>query len=125
MNVRAVSEEERLRILVDAYRDSNIALLKQLETKKEDISYKIIADTYGYENQVLQLQEEMNELGVAISKFRRIDYDKSDEAYSNLVEELADCSLVIKQITYLLCCEKQVAEIEKYKATREIQRILR
>lgn len=123
--MRMISEEERLGILVDAYRDSNIALLKQLETNKADVGYKIIADTYGYENQALQLQEEMNELGVAISKFRRMDYDKSDEAYSNIVEELADCSLVIKQIKYLLCCEKQVAEIEKYKATREIERILR
>ena len=58
-----------------------------------------IADKLGYEEQSMQLIEEMAELTQAISKYRRYN---DIEKLLNLIEELADVSIVLEQVIYLL-----------------------
>ena len=86
------------------------------ETMDKDT--KLIADHYGYNKQSEMLIEEMAELTKAIMKHKRKEYDVTLPTYENLIEELADTSLVLDQIVYLLQCESKVAEIKRYKAER-------
>ena len=58
-----------------------------------------IADKLGYEEQSMQLIEEMAELTQAISKYRRYD---DNEDLLNLIEELCDVNIVLEQVIYLL-----------------------
>lgn len=64
---------------------------------KDDL--KQIADILGYEEQSMQLIEEMAELTQAINKYRRYEYD---EMRCNIIEEIADVSIVLEQVAYLL-----------------------
>lgn len=56
-----------------------------------------IADHYG-ESQIDILQEECAELIQAVSKFRR----GGDNPISKMLEEMADVSIMIQQVLYLL-----------------------
>lgn len=58
-----------------------------------------IADKLGYEEQSMQLIEEMVELTQAINKYRR--YNNTEELL-NLIEELADVNIVLEQVIYLI-----------------------
>ena len=58
-----------------------------------------IADKLGYEEQSMQLIEEMAELTQAISKYRR--YNDTEELL-DLMEELCDVNIVLEQVIYLL-----------------------
>lgn len=58
-----------------------------------------IADKLGYEEQSMQLIEEMAEVTQAISKYRRYN---NTEKLVNLIEELADVNIVLEQVIYLL-----------------------
>ena len=58
-----------------------------------------IADKLGYEEQSMQLIEEMAELTQAINKYRR--YNDTEELL-NLIEELCDVNIVLEQVIYLL-----------------------
>ena len=58
-----------------------------------------IADKLGYEEQSMQLIEEMAELTHAISKYRRYG---DNEDLLNLIEELCDVNIVLEQVIYLL-----------------------
>ncbi len=82
---------------------------------------KIIADTYGYEPQSRQLIEEMAELTQAINKFWRKDYECDYRKY--LIEELADVSIMLQQIIYLLNSENNVEDIIAEKINRQLKRI--
>lgn len=58
-----------------------------------------IADKLGYEEQSMQLIEEMAELTQAINKYRR--YNDTEELL-NLIEELCDVNIVLEQVIYLI-----------------------
>ena len=58
-----------------------------------------IADKLGYEEQSMQLIEEMAELTQAINKYRR--YNNTEELL-NLIEELCDVKKVLEQVIYLI-----------------------
>lgn len=58
-----------------------------------------IADKLGYEEQSMQLIEEMAELTQAINKLRRYG-TYVDQC--NVIEEIADVSIVLEQVAYLL-----------------------
>lgn len=60
---------------------------------------KEIADTLGYEEQSMQLIEEMAELTQAINKHRRYG---TYETKCNIIEEIADVYIVLAQIEYLV-----------------------
>jgi NTP pyrophosphatase (non-canonical NTP hydrolase) len=72
-----------------------------------------IADHYGLNNQKLKLQEELGELITASAK--------SDA--DHLVEEMADVSIMIEQVVYLLKKESLFAETREKKIGRQIKRI--
>ncbi len=85
-----------------------------------------IADFYGYENQSLQLIEEMAELTTAINHVRRecrrtgcsLEHARS---YDNLLEEIADVKLCLEQILYLL--QVDVNDLIAAKIKRQLKRI--
>lgn len=58
-----------------------------------------IADKLGYEEQSMQLIEEMAELTQAINKYRRYN---DTEKLLNLIEELCDVNIVLEQVIYLI-----------------------
>jgi len=72
-----------------------------------------IADHYGLNNQKLKLQEELGELITAGARNDNIDF----------VEEMADVSIMIEQMVYLLKKESLFAETREKKLDRQIKRI--
>ena len=79
---------------------------------------KRIADHFGYEKQKNMLIEEMAELIQALNKF---DRKKDEEAYENIIEEMADVELTMEQAQYLLAADRQT--IDKMKEEK-IERTL-
>ena len=74
-------------------------------------------DTYGMDNQMKVLQEECGELIVAVSHYQRGRVN----AFDNIVEELADVTIMIKQMLYALdadvpfefYCEKKINRLKE------------
>lgn len=80
---------------------------------------KYIANKYGKESQLRQLQEECAELIVACSKILRM----SDKSINNLIEEIADVRVMIEQIEYLYGIKSLVEDEMIYKVERQLERI--
>lgn len=80
---------------------------------------KYIAEKYGKESQLRQLQEECAELIVASSKILR----NSDKSINNLIEEIADVRVMIEQIEYLYGIKSLVEDEMIYKVERQLERI--
>ncbi len=79
---------------------------------------KHIADHFGYEKQKNLLIEEMAELIQALNKF---DRKKNEEAYENVIEEMADVELMIEQTQYLLAANrKTIDKIKEEKIERTL-----
>ncbi len=100
-------------------------------TNVETIEQKVqrIADYYGFDKQLNQVIEECGELIQAAAKYNRVKgegYDTSinmEVAAENLVEELADVQLVIRQLIYLIDCHDAIVDITEEKANRQLERI--
>lgn len=98
---------------------------------RAEINNKIqkIADRYGYEAQSNQLQEECAELIQAVNKLRRVNGNgqpcqKTEfQAKHNLIEELADVEIMIRQLVYLLDCDVVFEEFMKDKLHRTLMRM--
>ena len=95
---------------------------------------KKIADTYGYDVQSRQLIEEMSELTQAINKYwrkqlecgKRIPFATrpDNEEWRNIVEEIADVQICIKQVKYLLNIQdKDIIPVLEQKLNRQLERI--
>lgn len=95
-------------------------------TNHENISkLKEIADKLGKEEILCQLSEECAELSQACLKYRRamkgLTPKSENEAFDNLVEEIADVLVNIRQLQYLLCgtgISGKIDEIQSYKTDR-------
>ena len=97
-----------------------------------DNAIKQIADKYGYDAQSRQLIEECAELTQAVNKLWRLEQKQNRTitqdidltfAKENLIEELADVSIMVEQMLYLLDCKSDF-EIEKAKKIkRQLGRI--
>lgn len=77
-------------------------------------------EKYG-ERQLDQAQEELAELIVAISKYKRaVDKDRNtDKSVIDVIEEIADVNIMIKQVMMLLDIEEfEVQNIEIAKLNR-------
>ena len=86
-----------------------------------DILEKAI-EKYG-EKQLDQAQEELAELIVAISKYKR---NENKFTISNVIEEIADVNIMIKQVMMLLDIKEfEVKSEELYKLNRLKKRILK
>ena len=95
-------------------------------TTEQKIQY--IADHYGYEPQSRQLIEEMAELTVAINKDWRKNFGAIDwsalERRDDIVEEIADVTIMLEQIKYLLGVgDGESSKIIEQKLGRQIERI--
>lgn len=85
-----------------------------------DILEKAI-EKYG-EKQLDQAQEELAELIVAISKYKR---NENKFTISNVIEEIADVNIMIKQVMMLLDIKEfEVKSEEIYKLNRLKKRLL-
>lgn len=94
---------------------------------------KKIADTYGFSEQSRQLSEECAELIVAVNKYHReikkpshTPSDCTDKQYLSLqiMEEIADVTIMIEQIKYLLqISETDIEQIIEQKLNRQLERI--
>ena len=78
-----------------------------IEEEQKDV-YKI-ADHYGKGIQQLKLIEECGELIVAVAKGE----DK------NIIEELADVSIMLEQVVYLMNCKKKFKMAKAMKINRQ------
>lgn len=81
--------------------------------------YKKIADHYGLRRQLCQTVEEMAELTQVICKIRRYGMATVRD---HLVEEVADVSIMIDQLEYLLG-DSRIAQIKAEKIERQKRRI--
>ncbi len=77
------------------------------------------AETFGIDNQMNIAQEELCELGAAISRVKR----GRPGARENLVEEIADALVVIWQLQIVFDPDGKVAEIFEEKVKRLAGRI--
>ena len=85
-----------------------------------DILEKAI-EKYG-EKQLDQAQEELAELIVAISKYKR---NENKFTISNVIEEIADVNIMIKQVMMLLDIKEfEVKSEEIYKLNRGMTKLL-
>ena len=92
---------------------------------------KLIADTYGYDEQSRQCIEEMAELTQAINKFWRkdlkcgqltiLEVPVGSPCEKKLVEEIADVQIMLWQMEYLLNAD--VSTIIEQKLDRQLERI--
>lgn len=91
---------------------------------KTETKLKVIAQHYGYHKQKDIAIEEMAELTMAICKLGRtstIDDDYS-KAFNNVLEEIADVTVMMLQLAKLLG-EDRVFEIMEQKLNRQLERI--
>ena len=91
---------------------------------------KRVADYYGYEEQSNQLIEECAELIQALNKYRRSGGKgqktdiRTDLAFFNIVEEVADVEVMLEQIKYLLkISEDDILAVKQLKAVRQRNRM--
>lgn len=91
---------------------------------------KQIVTYMPFDNQLVQAQEELNELNIAISKYRRKNNKYSypveeswEHILNNLKEEIADVSIMLEQLKMYLDCEDEIEEIMLHKSLRTINRL--
>lgn len=93
-----------------------------------------ISQHYGYDSQSRQLIEEMAELTQAINKYWRKQLEcgkqtpfatkPNNEEWKNIVEEIADVQICIKQVKYLLDIrDKDIIPVLEQKLNRQLERI--
>jgi len=76
-------------------------------------------NTYGIENQTLMLAEETSELVKACTKMCRSSNLKCDELRDNLIEEIADVRIMIKQMCmYYRVQEEEIEKVMDMKISR-------
>lgn len=95
----------------------------------DEAKVKKIAETYGFEKQREMLIEECSELIQAVQKLKRADNsgdaERIDKATSAYLEELADVSIMLEQMRYMLT-PRLTQELDGYiskKLDRQIERI--
>ena len=84
-----------------------------MDREKYEAAIRRIADINGIYNQRDKLVEELSELLVAITH----DY------LGNMLEEMADVSIMIDQMTYLYDAEEVVEKLVEQKIERTLERM--
>lgn len=95
-----------------------------LEFKKIDVLKDAIA-TYGTPAQVDMAIEEMSELTKALCKERRAQLTpgKHAEAHANVIEEIADVSIMLQQLLIIFDKDNEIQKEVDYKIDRLEQRL--
>ncbi|MCI9596650.1 MAG: hypothetical protein HFE75_05000 [Firmicutes bacterium] len=86
-------------------------------TDKEVLRMAI--DTYGHDEQIRICQEEMNELGVAFSKYHR---EPNNRTWRAVQEELADVGIMLRQMA-IMFSEEEINRIASEKIDRLKERL--
>ena len=89
-------------------------------SKTEIQKLLFIINTYGTHSQQDKAIEEMSELQKAILKHRR---NPSEETRKDIIDEIADVSVILEQLKIIYSCHKEVEERVDYKIDRQIKRI--
>lgn len=92
----------------------------------EEILQKAI-DAYGVESQIDVCIEEMSELTKALIKDKRNDSVSVEEwknlVWKNIVEEIADVEIMLKQMKMIFNCKEDVESQIKFKINRLNERL--
>lgn len=89
-------------------------------SKTERQKLLFIINTYGTHSQQDKAIEEMSELQKVILKHRR---NPSEEMRQDIIDEIADVSVMLEQLKIIYSCHKEVEKRMDYKIDRQIQRI--
>ena len=96
--------------------------LEEYQDSANKVTLKKIIETYGVSAQVDMAIEEMSELTKALLKNRRSGGD-SAKLRDDIIEEIADVTIMIEQLTMIFDCEAEVKQQIIYKLTRQLKRM--
>ncbi len=116
----SVSKEK----VVEAFQDYLRREEQLPRIKKPDVLRDAI-DTYGMAAQVDMAIEEMSELTKALCKERRtqLELGKHAEAHANVIEEIADVAIMLKQLLIMFDKDGEIQKEVDYKIDRLEQRL--
>lgn len=97
----------------------------QLPTIKKPYVIRDAIATYGMAAQVDMAIEEMSELTKALCKERRtqLELGKHAEAHANVIEEIADVAIMLKQLLIMFDKDGEIQKEVDYKIDRLEQRL--
>jgi hypothetical protein len=91
--------------------------------EREKVYWESITN-YGIPAQIDMAIEEMSELTKALLKFRRYGCGENCvKYYDNVIEEIADVKIMLRQLEFMYQCEKEVNEWIDRKVERQIERL--
>ena len=97
---------------------------KNLQRYCQNAEVEKIADHYGLQHQLSKTDEELIELILAIQDYAiKLSSKDDDISVSHMVEEMADVSIMIEQLTYLTESKKEFEMYRELKIKRQIGRI--
>ena len=97
---------------------------KNLQRYCQNAEVEKIADHYGLQHQLSKTDEELIELILAIQDYSiKLSSKDDDISVSHMVEEMADVSIMIEQLTYLTESKKEFEMYRELKIKRQIGRI--
>lgn len=100
-----------------------------MRAREYTLKIQKIADEYGLGKQSMQCIEELSELIKAICKWDRkwggslLSHSHESEERTNIIEEIADCKIMLSQIEHLMSAEYEVGQEVERKLDRQIRRI--
>lgn len=126
--------QKRLDDFIKAFSAKALETIKVDQFTNREESLHRIADTYGLESQLRQLQEECGELVVAVNKLcrKKESNEKCKEyktfreymdSFNHLAEEIADVENMVSQVKYLMQFELMVEKVRDEKIKRQLARI--
>lgn len=93
------------------------------EAEREKVYWRSI-EKYGSDAQIFLAIEEMSELTKAILKLRRYASSANfDNYYENMLEEMADVKIMLRQLEMIFDCEFGVEQWIDRKVKRQIERL--
>ena len=88
-----------------------------------DFKIRQIVDFFGDEPQIRQAMEECAELIVALNKYLRYKDEpkKCLNSKKNVIEEMADVYVMLRQLEYILCENGEIENLSDYKIDRTLK----
>lgn len=98
---------------------------KKYSPKEKDQIYRQCLDRYGEAAQMDMAIEEMSELTKALLKWRRAARDIQAKGIlrTNVIEEIADVKIMMRQMELLFDCEEEVTGWVDCKVERQVGRL--
>lgn len=120
------AKETAIKALEEIQQYRSIGTVEECQTAVEKMNKNrekllFIINTYGSRPQQDMAIEELSELQKAILKYRRFP---NKETERDIIDEIADVSIMLEQLKIIYSCSKKVEERIDYKIDRQIQRIM-